>query len=82
LLGFVVQGADKETGQGRGVVLLWHGPFRWLVLNERTKFNSLYPHEDGFRRRGLEELPVDSSEGFRSDRKMALPRTGWITMVV
>ncbi len=42
LLGFVVKGADDETGQGRGVVLLWHGPFRFSVRNERTKFNSLY----------------------------------------
>jgi hypothetical protein len=45
-------------------------------------FKGLYQCEDGFRGRGLEELAVDSSEGFRSDRKMALPITGWITMVV
>src|ERR1017187_5457876 len=46
LLGLVVKGADDEAGQGRGVVLLWHGTLSILVVNERTEFNSLYPQRN------------------------------------
>src|ERR1035438_4788303 len=62
LLGLVVKRADKETGQGRGVVLgSGHSPFRFLVLNERTEFNSLYPQRNRLRKRGAmkaHQLPI------------------------
>ena len=58
LLGLVVQGADDETGQGRGVVGgSGHSPFRcWSLMNEPSSI-SLYQRENELRRTGLLGLP-------------------------
>src|ERR1035441_5616210 len=54
-LGFVKQGTDNETGQGRGVVRgSGHNPFRLLVLYERTEFNSLYPQRNRLMKGGYD----------------------------
>jgi hypothetical protein len=78
LLGFVVKRTDEETRQGRGVVRgSGHSPFRLLVLNERTEFNSLYPQRNRLMKEGVGRAKENQLLALRAREPFSLRSRCW-----